>query len=469
MNRPGATTFRIVLLFLGGLASMGRVEAQEPGRSADRQAESLTPDRFDLLRRTLEGVHEELLAADPDLAADALRGRLLIEAYQLIDNVMRTGLPEDQLLLLPDPLKQEAGRLVSIVLDDPQPPEPSEPDRGPSPSALSSAPVRLRPFESILSETLADRFEQLKATNIDQANLRETLDREAIAMAARAVSPANDPRELLDVERAFILAMARRVASGDRPAADDAGPAADTLLQDELDGIAELIRRKNAEWKISGEWPGINDRVDQLEHFGVARLEETLGRRNPGGSPPRQAREQIRAMAELTARGIPVALPPETPTTSSPDGDGDGDGDPTDPDGEPSEPEEPAPVEPFELAPEQLQRLARLARAVDQGLIVAGIDLPTRRATLRKFFREHAARLSGRTVETLPRDFLDAVDDEVEQILAEHGPLIGPRQPPVIVQPPVVTVPPVITVPTSPRPTWVEVPDRSPRWCFPWN
>jgi hypothetical protein len=461
VNRPGPTSSWIVLVLLGALASTGPVEAQEQGRSADREEVSLTPDQFDLLHRTLEGIHDELIAADPDMAADALRGRLLIEAYQLINNVTQIGLPEEQVLLLPDPLKHEAGRLVSAVVDDSRPSDPPEADQGPPLRDESSVPVRLRPFRPILSEVLADRFEQLKATSIEQANLRETLEREAITMAARAVSPSDDPRELVAAEREYVVSLARRIAEGDQGPPDDADPAADPLLQDELDGIAELLRRKNAEWKISGEWPGISDRIDQLERFGIARLEEGHRRRNPEAALPGQARGQIRAMAEVIARGIPLALPPEPPTTT-PD-------EPATPDDEPSETEEPPRVEPFELAPEQLQRFARLARAVDQGLIVAGIDLPTRRTTLRKFFREHAARLSGRSVETLPQDFLEAVDREVEQILAEHSQVIDPGHPPVIVQPPVVTVPPIITVPTTARPTWVGVPDRASRWCFPWD
>ncbi|WP_169974330.1 hypothetical protein [Tautonia rosea] len=466
MNQPDPTSFRIVLVILVALASMANARAREQGRAADPKQESLSPDQFDLIWRTLDGIQDELKSAEPDLAADALRGRLLIEAYQLINNVMRTGLSEQQLLRLPNSLKQDAGRLVSLVLrDDSQPPEPSEPDQGPLLIDDPSVPVRLRPFQPILTEVLTDRFEQLNASNLDQARLRETLEREAIAMAAKAVSPSNDPRDLISAERDYVLAMVVERLGGTPGPTDDAEREADVLLQDELDSLFELLRRKNAEWKISGEWPGISDRIEQLEQFGIARLEDVVHLRDPEASIPIPVREQIRAMAELIARGIPVALlpettpPPDEPSTPN---------QPTAPDG-PSATEEPPRVEPFELALEQFHRLARLARAVDQGLIVAGIDLLTRRSTLRKYFREHAARISGRTAETLPSDFLEAVDREVERILAEHSRAIDPGHPPLIVQPPVVTVPPIITVPTTARPTQVSVPNRVSRWCVPWN
>lgn len=457
--RPGPACLWIVLVILVASASMGQVEAQGQERAADSEQLSLAPRQFDLIHRTLRGVHDELKAADPDIAADTLRGRLLIEAYELINNVMNSGLSHDRLLLLPDSLKEDASRLVSVVLEDERTEDPGA-DQGPLLIDDSSIPVRLRPFQPILAEVLADRFEHLKASILDPATLRKTFQQEAIEMAARAISPSDDPRDLVEAERDYVVALASGIAGGDLDPPDNPDPADNPLLQDELDGIAELLRRKNAEWKISGEWSAIKDRIDRLGQFGMALLEESLQRRDPEASIPISAREQIRAMAEVIARGIPLAIPPET-TPTPPD-------EPTTPD-EPSEPEEPASVEPFELAPEQFQRLARLARAVDQGLIVAGIDLPTRRTTLRKFFREHAAHRTGRTVETLPPEFLEAVDREVERILAEHSGVIDPGYPPVVVQPPVVTVPPIIAVPTTNRPIQVRVPDRHSRWCFPWN
>jgi hypothetical protein len=236
--------------------------------------------------------------------------------------------------------------------------------------------------------------------------------------------------------------MARRIASGGQ--GDASGPD----LVEELDTLAELLRRKNAELELSEGLLDVDARAIRLERFGLGRLGASIGDQDPPGSIPEGARHRVAALARLIARGVPFSPDPEAPgppTGTVPDEPGGG--------GEPA------------VDPNSLVLVAEWARLVDLGLIASGVDPANRRETLRRFSIEQLSCECRRRGAPVPAEVSREADRLADRILAEGPGPPGPPTNPVNVPVPVTTT----LVPTAPsmpavNPAFVLGP--APRHCW---
>ena len=405
------------------------------GLTADGPAAGLDPQQFDLVRRLLEQVRDDLHAADPSLSAQPLRSRLLVEALETINEAIDAPVPDDQLLTLPPELKDDASTLVSLVLGDPTPPPTGSPEPPPA------APVRVAPYVPLIQGLVAERRDELvEAGSSDPGAELEPL---ALETTAQAIG-LDSPTALSDDERSFAVALARRVAGGESPPT----PAADQALQDDIDALLELFKRKDASLRLADGVSSIDDRTARLTDYGTQQLTAGLHARDPNATLPDDARRRVEALASFVARGIPLTTPEPTPPPLPTDLGGGGETTDTDP----------TPVDPAIVS-----AVEGLARAVDRALIAAGLDLPTRRATLLKFILDRIARQSGAaSADALEVELRTEAERLVEHILAASNPT-GPH---VVLPPTTVTVPTTPTTPTTP--IYILVPSNSLRRCWRW-
>ena len=385
----------------------------------------ISADLYATIQAFLQETRDDLEAIDATISRRDLRSRLLVEALEVINQgaAEDVQVAEDRLLSLPEAIKEDARRLVDEILGKPDAITPDATDDIPGP-----APVRLRPYAEILERVVRQRREEL-VTTVGEASA-DDLEALAIDTASRAIHAAG----LTVAERDYARTLAHRVASGGGP------EVVDDPIQDDLDALPELLRREDASLRLESGIDGIAERADRLAAFGRTQLEASLLGRDPEGSLPPEVLDRLAMLADLIARGVPVS-PVEHEEPDVPPEVGGGGGTEITP----------------TIDPTLWDRAIALARSVDRGLLSAGLDPETRRATLRKFLSERLATTAGLSLERIN---LAEVERIVGLILGESGPIGNPN---VVTQPLVITTPNVL-VPTVPV---LIGPRQRPWWCPP--
>ena len=417
----------IALLLAIGIAAPPRFE---PIRIEQAETSSgIAPDLYATIRSFLLETRADLEAIDAAMTPRDLRSRLLVEALQVINQASADDVhvAADRLLSLPETIKRDARRLVDEILGktDTRSPESNDDD----PTEIGPAPVRLRPYAEILERVVRQRRDEGVSSGVEAST--GELEALAIDIAGQAIQTA----DLTEAERNYARAIGRRVASGRGP------DVRDDPIQDDLDALPELLRREDAALRLEAGLDGILERADRLVAFGRAQLEASLQSRDPEGTLPPEVLDRLTMLAELTARGVPVSTS-EVEDLAEPPEVGGGGG------------TEIAPM----IDPKLWERAIALARSVDRGLMTAGLDAETRRATLRKFVAERLAKTAG---VSLDRIDLAEVERIVGLILGASGPITNPT---VVTQPLVITTPNVTTLPTVPV---LIGPRNRPWWCLP--
>lgn len=389
---------------------------------------------YQVVRETLDAFKDELLAADPGLDPAALRSKLHVQALDLINQTLDAPVPEDRLLTLPAPLKADADRLAAELTGGPAAAS-DLPEALPDPKTKTDAdgrtevPARLRGFEDVLADCVASLADRLREGGSDPSSQVETLEQAALEVAAEAITTTGKPEDLTPDEADYARAVARQIASGDGP------PPVDEAIESDLDALGELLRREDARLRLSEGLRSPDDRAARLADYGDSQIEASLKARDPSATLGDEVKQRIATLADLTARGV-VVRPVDDPGAVEPP--------PSNPSGPPSG-----------IDPALWRSVESLARAVDRGLIAAGLDPAVRRSTLERFVLERIGGQAG--VDSLTAAVRQEASRLVDAILRGGG------------QPWTVGVPttPVVTVPAPTAPTvYILVPARH-RWC-PW-
>ena len=399
------------------------------GDEAAARSSGIASDLYATIRAVLLETRADLEAIDATISRRDLRSRLLVEALEVINQGVAEDVQvaEDRLLSLPEAIKEDAQHLVDEILGKPEAISPDATDD--NPDEPGSAPVRLRPFVDLLERVVRQRREEL-VTTVGEASAGD-LEALAIDTASRAIQVA----DLTEAERDYARTLAHRIASGSVP------DVVDDPIQDDLDALPELLRREDASLRLEAGIDGIAERADRLAAFGRTQLEASLLGRDPEAELPPEILDRLAMLADLIARGVPVS-PVEVEQPDVPPEVGGGGG----------------PTTTTSIDPSLWDRAIALARSVDRGLLAAGLDPETRRATLRKFLSERLAATAG-----LGLDRIDQAEVEriVGRILGESGPIGNPT---VVTQPLVITTPNVAPPPTVPV---LIGPRQRPWWCPP--
>ncbi|RUL89265.1 hypothetical protein [Tautonia sociabilis] len=347
--------FLVAIVLISGVApfSSRAGEGQAPTRAID-------PRYFELILRTLEQCRDDLIE-DGTAARSGrdLRRFLRDRARRLVANVAGEAITPGGPPELPDGLIEEADRLVDLVLVGFEEPSPIvEGDSG----AERGIPPRVVPFERVIEAAIAARTSSMN--NDDVARMIAELERFAVDLLARAVCPTNATDDLSAEERAFAVALARRVArDGKGEPNEGAGP-------DEFGTLAGRLRIERD--RLAREEPGLG--VEEITH----RLEE-IGRRwldadraSRGEAISEGDRARLSTLSALIARGVAIEA---------------GEGSP-----EPS-PEDPPEVPPIDR--NRLDAIAGLLERINRGLRASGVEEKTRRSALRAVLLDRLAGGEG--------------------------------------------------------------------------